>query len=238
MKRTETRMKISEKSFVNFPALLGTAVLALALGLAQARGGQAGTAPSGADHPDHFTMKTANGYLFVSNYDQSPFTVRLRGKDVEQGTLGEGDSAFTVYSADGLIVQFNTAGVAQFIQGDPSKLTDEDILEKHMEWELAYIEKSLGQKVKLGMHIATRVNAKDVFYYWEYDMPHPVKGGVIRNLMLTARVKNNLMVLNGMLTDEKDEKAMMGKLFEMAGTLTPAPAPITVDQARAEALKN
>jgi predicted Zn-dependent protease len=33
MKRTETRMKISEKRFVNFPALLATVVLALALGL-------------------------------------------------------------------------------------------------------------------------------------------------------------------------------------------------------------
>jgi hypothetical protein len=215
-------------------------VLAFSLcpGNFQARADQPAQVPSGDDHPNWFTMKTRDGFLFVSNYENSPFTVRVRGKDVQQGTLGEGDNALNVIAADGLILQFVTAGIPQFFKGDASKLTDEDILRKHRDWELAYIDKSMGEHVKTGMNLATDIDGKKMYLFWEYDMPHPAKGGVIRNLMLTARVKNNLMILNGMLMDLNDEKAMMAKMFQTIGTLTPAPAPITVKQAKVIALKD
>lgn len=235
-------MKPLQKRSGNRPVILLPVMLALAFSLCpgnfQARADQQAKAPSGDDHPDWFEMKTKDGFLCVSNYENSPFTVRVRGKVVQRGTLGEGDNAIDVIMADNLILQFVTAGIPQFFKGDASKLTDQEILKKHMEWELAYIDKAMGEKVKRGMNLNTDIDQKKMFLFWEYDMPHPAQGGVIRNLMLTARVKNNIMILNGMLMDPKDEKAMMAKMFQTMGTLTPAPAPITVKQAKAIALKD
>lgn len=58
--------------------------------------------------------------------------------------------------------------------------------------------------------------------------------------MLTTRVNNEIVVLEGMLltTDEKEEEAMMQKLVEMMNTLTVFPGPITVNQAKTYAVKD
>jgi hypothetical protein len=235
-------MKTGPSIFGKFGRVLSAFALVAAItlwpGVFKVRADQPMNSPTGNEHPDFFAMKTKDGLLLVSNSDHSPFMVRVRGKSVRQGTMGEGDNQFNVMQVDGLLVQFTTAGISQFFDGDSSKLTDAEAMKKHMEWEKAYIEKSLGHSLSLKMNINVKYKGKRTYLFWEYDMPHPAKEGVKSNLMVVARVKNSIMVLNGMLVDPGDEKALMGKLFETAYTLVEAPQPITINQARGIALKD
>jgi|GEM_PF-5185477 len=203
-------------------------------------GDEAQKVPSGNDHPDFFAMHAKHGLLLVSNEDDSPFFVRVRGNDVQQGTIGEGDDAFGVVVVDDLIVQFVTAGVTQFYNGDLSKLTDEEILKKHVEWETDYLKEKLGPSFKLGMNFDIKGLNKKIYHYWTYDMPHSAEKGIKRNVMLTTRVKNEVVVLNGIMLDldEKQEEALMQKLVEIMNTLTAFPDPITVNQAKTYAVQD
>jgi hypothetical protein len=208
--------------------------------MAPAWGDETQKAPAGDDHPDFFAMHAKQGLLLVSNEDDSHFFVRIRGNKVQQGTLGEGEDAFGVVVVDDLIVQFVTAGVTQFYNGDFSKLTDEEILKKHMEWELAYLREKFNRPFKTGMNLAIKGANQRIYYYWTYDIPNPAEKGIKRNVMLTTRVKNEIVVLNGILLDldDKEEEALMQKLVEIMNTLTVFPDPITVNRAKSYAVQD
>lgn len=131
-----------------------------------ARADEGKKSPSGEDHPSFFAMNAKHGLILVSNEDRSYFFVRIQGNKVRQGTIGEGDDRFGVVVVDDLIVQFGTAGISQFYKGDASKLTDEDILKKHAEWEIAYDREKFNKPFQMGMNLHIKGLNKKVYYYW------------------------------------------------------------------------
>jgi hypothetical protein len=91
-------------------------------------------AASVAVRAEHFSIKTADGYLHVYNGKDASFTIEIRGKDIKPQQVA-GNPAFAV---DGALVQLLVVKREHFDPG--KKAVGTDIMTKHREWELDYLK--------------------------------------------------------------------------------------------------
>ncbi|HVE56470.1 MAG TPA: hypothetical protein VNB22_06545, partial [Pyrinomonadaceae bacterium] len=79
------------------------------------------------------SIKTAYGYLFISNSSEKSFTLEIRGKDIE--IINEGNNR--MFIVDEKLLNIVQADTKAFVSPN-EKLTEEQILEKHKVWESDY----------------------------------------------------------------------------------------------------
>jgi len=134
------------------------------------------------------SIKTAYGYLFISNTSEKSFTLEIRGKEVE--VINEGNNRMFV--VDEKLLNIVQADTKSFISAN-EKLTEEQILEKHKVWESEYRSQAFKTKLELKIEPATVKDFKTMF--WGYARPL-ANEEYDRDYLLTKVVGKDILALN------------------------------------------
>lgn len=171
-----------------------------------------------------FGITTQSGMLLIWNQPEDHFTVEIPGKQIAK--LPGTDHFF--FSVDGVVVQVGTAGVEQF--APTSSGTDaQSVLVAHRDWEVAYIREALGASFDVTSE-SVDLGAVGKGLLWSYAMPRGVKTEVKRQLYLTVFAGDGVILFNGAVTAEADERRVRELLVAIASSLRVSPTPIDVEK--------
>jgi hypothetical protein len=168
------------------------------------------------------SIKSAYGYLFISNTDEKSYTLEIRGKDVEP-LKGGSNSAFIV---DGKLIQIVQADKAAFVSAN-EKLSEEAILEKHKVWESEYLSGQFGKKLDLKTEKVTVKDFKTLF--WGYARPS-ANTEYDRDYLLSKVVGKNVLALTASLSIGDKVTDYQKFLVETMATLKVSDEPFDVQK--------
>ncbi len=134
------------------------------------------------------SIKTAYGYLFISNTSEKSFTLEIRGKEIE--IINEGNNRMFV--VDEKLLHIVQADTKAFISAN-EKLSEEESLEKHKVWESEYRSQAFKTKLELKMEKVTVKDFKTMF--WGYTRPL-ANEEYDRDYLLTKIIGKDVLALN------------------------------------------
>ncbi len=137
------------------------------------------------------SIKTAYGYLFISNTSEKSFTLEIRGKEVE--AIKEGNNP--TFIVDEKLLQIVQADTKAFVSAN-AKLTEEQILEKDKIWESEYLSGAFKKKLELKTEKVTVKDFKTMF--WGYTRPS-MNEEYDRDYLLTKVVGKEVLALSSSL---------------------------------------
>ena len=142
------------------------------------------------------SIKTAYGYLFISNTSEKSFTLEIRGKEIE--VINEGNNR--MFIVDEKMLHIVQADTKAFITAN-EKLTEDQILAKHKVWESEYRSQAFKTKLEIKTEQAAVKDFKTMF--WGYARP-VANEEYDRDYLLTKVVGKDVLALNTSLyTGEK-----------------------------------
>jgi len=145
-------------------------------------------------HGQQFSIKTADGFLFVQNSPDRSFTIEIRGKDVKTQQTGENPS----FVVDGKLVQIVYPSTEDFVPAG-KELKDERILELHQVWESDYLAEAFGGKLKLTSEAMTVKGTAAMC--WSFVRPKYAEE-FDRDLFMTVVVGKHILGLNSPVPKE------------------------------------
>lgn len=172
-------------------------------------------------------IKTADGFLIVSNEKGNYFTMELKGKEVQPL---ENPAYFTV---DGKFFQVISAEKKAVLDETGRKISnDREMLEAHRDWESDYISKTLGTKIKVASRWEKLANGLDALV-WNFDMPKLAANQTARKqLYITVLASEYVLGTNSVVTGEDDDEATTWKLLlSSLGTLKLRDRPLSLIKA-------
>lgn len=96
---------------------------------------------SGSMLAQQFSIKTADGYLFIQNGKENSFSCEIKGKDIVPSTAADNPS----FKIGDLLIQILTVPANQY---EPTgKVEASKLLEKHRDWEIDYLNGVFGSKL-------------------------------------------------------------------------------------------
>src|SRR5438552_13024845 len=143
------------------------------------------------------SMKTLHGYILIWNKPNNYFTIEITGKDIKPG-----DTAFVSFDVDGRFLQIQSLPNSNFL--GQTKVDRGDgwaILAAHRDWESAYIEQNLKQKLKFESSKIKLADGKPGLM-WSYEMPPGFGGSVQKQLYLTTLNGENVILLNSVISND------------------------------------
>jgi hypothetical protein len=177
-------------------------------------------------------IKTNDGYVIVWNQPDIHFTVRAKGKDVRpMSRPGTGSVAFNV---DGVIFQIQTVAISEFLKNKKQKSDEQAILLAHQNWETQYLEQTVGEKLKVTSAPQQLSNGSQALI-WKYDKPK-TRGS--EQMYLTTVSGNNVVILNGVISERSPESRVRQLLLNTIATLTVSQHPIDVPKLRESLQRN
>lgn len=175
------------------------------------------------------SIKSAYGYLFISNTDEKSYTLEIRGKDIE-AIKGGSNPAFIV---DGKLLQIVQAETKAFVSGD-EKLSEEAILEKHKVWESEYLGGQFGKKLELKTEKVIVKDFKTLF--WGYQRPS-ANTEYDRDYLLSKVIGKNVLALTASLSIGDKVSDYQKFLIETMATLKVSDEPFDVQKLAEEITK-
>lgn len=134
------------------------------------------------------SIKTAYGYLFISNSSEKSFTLEIRGKEIE--VINEGNNR--MFFVDEKLLNIVQADTKAFVSAN-EKLTEDQILEKHKVWESEFRSQAFKTKLELKTEQVTVKDFKTMF--WGYARPL-ANEEYDRDYLLTKVVGKEVLALN------------------------------------------
>jgi len=134
------------------------------------------------------SIKTAYGYLFISNSSEKSFTLEIRGKEIE--VITEGNNR--MFYVDEKLLNIVQADTKAFVSAN-EKLTEVQILEKHKVWESEFRSQAFKTKLVLKPEPVTVKDFKTMF--WGYARPL-ANEEYDRDYLLTKVVGKEVLALN------------------------------------------
>lgn len=168
-------------------------------------------------------IKTKDGFLVVWNQPGIHFTLRVKGKDVRpMSRTGTGSVAFNV---DSVVFQIQTVATGEFLKNArKQKLSDQSILIAHRDWETHALEQTAGTKLNVTSAEQQLSNGTHALI-WKYGKPK-TKGS--EQMYLTLVSGNNVVILNGVISERNTENAVRQLLLDTISTLKVSQRPIDV----------
>lgn len=168
------------------------------------------------------SIKTAYGYLFISNSSEKSFTLEIRGKDIE--VVNEGNNR--IFYVDEKLLNIVQADTKNFVSAN-EKLTEEAILEKHKMWESEFRSQAFKKKLELTTEPVTIRDFKAMF--WGYRRPL-ANEEYDRDYLLTKLVGKEVLALNTSLYIGEKLPDYQKFLVETLATLKVSSEPFDVQK--------
>lgn len=168
------------------------------------------------------SIKTAYGYLFISNSSEKSFTLEIRGKDIE--VINEGNNR--MFFVDEKLLNIVQADTKAFVSAN-EKLTEEQILEKHKVWESEFRSQAFKTKLQLKTEPVTVRDFKAMF--WGYTRPL-ANEEYDRDYLLTKVVGKEVLALNTSLYIGEKLPDYQNFLVETLSTLKVSDEPFDVQK--------
>lgn len=109
--------------------------------------------------PGSYSVKTANGYIFIRNGKEKSLRFEVVGKIVEPKEVAQ-NHAFVV---DGRLIQVLIVDHDQY---EPSgKAAISDLLETHLKWESEYLASEVFGEIKTEKKLE-KIAGRDVLFWW------------------------------------------------------------------------
>ena len=178
-------------------------------------------------------IKTYDGILLVWNEKGNYFTVEFKGESLKGKQAKEGGLHIAV---DDKLVQIQSALIKNYLPAGPGTLTDNTILLKHMQWESGYIQKFFKeQKIKVKIQGLQNIRGRS-YYSWEYKFPAsfykdratPLNQRVRKQLFLTTRNRDHIIILNGTVAAGNDEYEVRQYMIDTMRTLETSAKPYDI----------
>jgi hypothetical protein len=178
-------------------------------------------------------IKTAGGFLVVSNEPGNYYTIEVNGKNVE----ADRDHPMW-FKVNGKFFQVVTARKKDFLKDAGDKtLDDRAVLAAHQQWESDYIGDTLGAKLKVGSQYLKLASGMEAVA-WSFDMPLvDARQTAKRQLYLAVVKRDHVLVLNTVVEANDDEKSLQKLLIDTMNTLKPSDKPLPLEKAREQVLK-
>lgn len=158
---------------------------------------------------ERFSIKTANGYLFVQNSSEKSFTLEFNGKSIEPKTAGENPT----FIVDGQLVQIVWVETKNFVTAGKTP-AETQTLELHRGWEVDYLAGVYEQK--LTPVSETQTIAGQTALSWYFVRPK-FKVEYDRDVFLTIVVGKNVIGLSSplRLADKLDDgRAVLARILK------------------------
>ena len=165
-------------------------------------------------------IKTGDGILLVWNQPNDFFTLEVKGTDIRP--LG---SERVFFEVDGVVFQVQSAAVSQFLKSGTEGRSAQSVLDAHRDWEAAHIEGLLGKKLKVASS-PLKLKGGGEALLWKFDMPEGLNGEAKQQMFVTVLNGENVLLLNGVVSEKVREAAVEQFLVATAGTLKRSPKPI------------
>jgi hypothetical protein len=178
-------------------------------------------------------VKTADGWLLVSNQPGNIYTIEIKGLSVKP--IPDHPEWFQI---DGKFFQIVTALKSQFLKDPGGKIVDEKaILSAHQIWESDYLAETLNRKLKVEGDFIKLANGMTA-YAWSYDMPQVAdKQTATRQLYLSVVEGDRVLALNTVVEANGDEALLKKLLTDTMSTLKPGDKPLSLEKVREQVLK-
>lgn len=176
-------------------------------------------------------LKSANGFLLVHQDKGVYFTIDFSGK-----ALKSTSSERVMFDIDETVYQVNTAPKTDFLSQE-DKLSDEMVLQKHMDWEGKYLSDMFKTKLSTYSEKKTIGNNRAALL-WCFAMPREYSNEVKHQCMLTTVVGDHVLILNAPVkeTEIKNSK-MSAYLITTMETLKVSITPINIKKLQEELQK-
>jgi hypothetical protein len=154
------------------------------------------------------TVNTKDGVLVFSNKENDFFTFKLEGKN--PNAFMKGGNFFVNVNNKGF--QYNVVSFNDFLSPEEMKnKNDSIVLQKHLKFELKYIEENLKTHLDLKVENKKCKNGR-IILVWSFTMPQKAENAkklqdvesVKKQLFISTITKNHVLVLNGIIVKEKD----------------------------------
>jgi hypothetical protein len=180
-----------------------------------------------ADGDGVAAIKTETGYLIVWNQPEIHFSLEVKGKDVRP--MNRPASGSVAFNVDGVVFQVQTVAISEFLKNaKKQKLTDQAILIAHRDWESQYLEQTVGTKLNVTTASQQLSNGSHALI-WKYDKPK-TKGS--EQMYLTTVSGNNVVILNGVVSEKITGSVVQQLLLNTISTLRVSSRPIDVMKLR------
>lgn len=176
------------------------------------------------------SIKTAYGYLFISNSSEKSFTLEIRGKEIE--VINEGNNR--MFIVDEKLLNIVQAETKAFVSAN-EKLTEEAILEKHKGWESEFRSQAFKKKLEIKTEPVIVKDFRAMF--WGYARPL-ANEEYDRDYLLTKVIGKDVLALNTSLYIGEKLSDYQKFLVETLGTLKISDEPFDVQKLTEEFRKD
>src|SRR5258708_7009814 len=168
-----------------------------------------------------------SGLLIIWNEPGNNFTVEIKGKTVER--VPNKNLAFMI---DGKFLQIVTALDKDFLTDTQKqqKLDERTTLLAHRDWELKYLEQTVGEKLTVDSEEISIPNSKPALI-WTFPVPPKDRDKVKKQVFLSVCKAESVLVLNGAVTSDADENVVRRFLLETVATLKIREKPLSRGEA-------
>jgi hypothetical protein len=171
-------------------------------------------------------IKTDDGILFVWNVRELHFTLAVKGKEIKP--LDDPDHIF--FMVDGKPLQIQVAAIREFApDAKEKKLDDRAILAAHRDWESAFIEGVLKNKLQLHT-FNVRLSKGGDASLWQFDMPEGMNDQAKTQLYVTVVREGYVVMLNCEATPATSEEEARKFLLDTMATLKISSVPIDIQK--------
>jgi hypothetical protein len=182
----------------------------------------------GSATAQRFSIRTADGYLFIQNGQDLSFTCEVKGKKIEPLTTG-GNPAFM---ADGILIQILWVQAKNF---EPTgKVESSKLLEVHRDWELDYLkgvfEMTLTPETEK-LVIEGRPNL-----FWSFKRPNHTQE-YDRDAFITTLIGRDIFGINSPVKIGSELKTYKGRMLETMTSLKISKTPFDIKKLSEEIRK-
>jgi hypothetical protein len=169
-------------------------------------------------------LKTANGYLVVSNNADISFRIEFKGNKIEAM-----DSDHPVFMLDGKLMQVVSVAKSNFYkpQTGQAKPSETQFLEQHQVWESNYLGEQMKSKLTVKKELLD-LNAKKKAMLWSFDMPKEFDSQFNLQMFLTTNLGDNILGINTSLEAKDSQIERRKYLLDAMNTLQISAKPFDI----------
>lgn len=181
-------------------------------------------------------IKTKEGFLQVFNEKESFFTLHIHDKEWVRSKA----SRDITYVIDDFVLQLFNTSIASF--NKESGMDDETLLQKHMEYEQAFIEKGSGSSITISKEFKKAKNHS--YLHWSFESPglkdvkFPSNKTVEKEHYFTFVCGKQILMLYIPQTKGNNESQILRTVTEIAKTLEVKSDRIDMNELRIQIRKN
>jgi hypothetical protein len=148
-------------------------------------------------------VSAARGVVVYSNIPEDFFTFELNGGKPEVFKK----AGNYIVSLDGKGVQLNIVPLSAFLSPEETKMkNDSTVLLKHMNYEVNYFEEHIKTRLKVKSEFRKNKTGRRMLV-WSFKMPKKSGVNVAMQLFISTVMKSHVLVLNGIIQNEKEYAA-------------------------------